>query len=93
MNGGFLEPFITIPGNNPCDIRNAIPGVSYTETFLSLSAIYTCIPSFRKEGIGSSEMVPTPPQKINDLRVLIQVVDISREICIGCFNGVVLRGA
>ena len=50
------------------------------------------MPSFRKEGTDSSEMAPTLQQKTNDLRVLIQAIDISREICIGCFNGVVLRG-
>ena len=50
------------------------------------------MPSFRKEGIGSFETVPTFQQKINDLRILIQVIYNSREICVGCINGVVLRG-
>ena len=50
------------------------------------------MPSFRKEGIDSFEMAPTFQQKINDLRILIQVIDNSREICAGCINGVVLRG-
>ena len=50
------------------------------------------MPSFRREGIDSFEMVPTFQQKIDDLRILIQVIENSREGCMRCVNGVVLMG-
>ena len=93
LNEAFLRPAITLPESSLLDVKNTVSEVSYNETFLFHSVIYTCMPSFRKEGIDSFETVPTFQQKINDLRILIQVIDNSREICVGCINGVVLRGS
>ena len=64
-----MGPVITLLGRNLFGPKITVPEVSYNETFLSLCAIYTCMTSFRKEGIGSFEMVSALQQKICDLRI------------------------
>ena len=48
---------------------------SCDETFLSLMATYTFMPAFRRHGIDFASQAPSFQQKLNDLRVLIQVPD------------------
>ena len=91
-NDGFCWPVITLPVGNLNAYQSIVSKVSYNDTFLPLSAIYTCMPSFRRSGIDSFDQVPTFQQKINDLRVLIQVVENSQESCAGCVNGEVSKG-
>ena len=48
--------------------------------------------AFRRSRIDSFSQVQTFQQKINDLRILIQVIDNSQNCCAGSINGDVLRG-
>ena len=88
----FCWPDIVLLLGEFIDHRCVTPEVSYNETFLALSVAYTCMPSFRRSGIGSFPHVPTLQQKINDLMILIQVAGSSQARCVGCINGKVLEG-
>ena len=88
----FCWPATILPVGNINGYRSLVSDVSCNETFLPLSALYTCTPSFRRSGIDSFAQVPTFQQKMNDLMVLIQVIENPQEPCVGCINGEVSKG-
>ena len=88
----FRIPEITLPDRGQFKSTYNTPDVSYNEAFLPRIRKYTCIPSFRRLGVDTSPHVPSFQQKLEDLRISIQVLDQSQIDCMGIINGRVLMG-
>ena len=92
-SGEFRWPFIGVPLGECFGYSQITAETPYNETFRSLSITYTCRPAFRRPGIVSFSQVPTFQHKIDELRILIQVIGNSQNFCLVSINGNVLRGA